>query len=68
MGVIVIGDEAALKKLQSKQIYAKRPPEEVREILLARIYRWVYAEAQPRSRIVIMTESEARRWVARPFV
>ena len=30
-----------------------------------RVYRWVYAEAQPRNRVIVMFESEVEKWASR---
>lgn len=36
--------------------------------LLERAYRWVHAEAQPKGRIVIMSERELLEWAQREGV
>ena len=64
MGVIVIGKESLL--LLGKQPAQKGKKTEVLEqVLLERAYRWVHAEAQPKGRIVIMSERELIEWAER---
>jgi hypothetical protein len=61
LGVIVIG-QANLDALQKSQAWKHKEPIEVRKALADRVYRWVYAEAQPRVRIIVMFEEEVRKW------
>ena len=72
LGVIVIGHAnletlasqfaATNKAAISTKALVQKQPEEFRKSLCDRIYRWVYAEAQPRSRIIVMFEDEVRAW------
>ena len=67
MGVIVIGNESlALLKKQSK--YSKQDDVELEKELSDRAYRWVYAEAQPKGRVVLMSERELIEWAVREGV
>jgi hypothetical protein len=61
LGVIVIGDSncAVLKKQPAHQ---KKSDEDIRQMLCDRVYRWVYAEAQPKGRIIVMFEAEVAAW------
>jgi len=61
LGVIVIGQDniAALLK---QPAHSKETEKQAQEILRDRVYRWVYAEAQPRSRVIIMFENEVLDW------
>ena len=66
LGVIIIG-EANLETLakQANQKNKSEPPktaDDFRTVLRDRVYRWVYAEAQPRGRIIVMFEKEVRLW------
>lgn len=64
MGVILIGDESlALLKKQPKHSQKQSPALETE--LLERAYRWVYAEAQPTGRVVLMSERELVEWAKR---
>lgn len=64
MGVIVIGDES-LELLKKQKPHQTKKANELEEELLDRVYRWVYAEAQPQGRVVIMSERELRLWAER---
>ena len=65
LGVIVIGTKSiALLKKQTKG-NATKTDEELEHILRDRVYRWVYAEAQPRTRIIVMFEREVAAWATR---
>ena len=75
LGVIVIGNanlEALAAQFASNNKVAistkaltQKQPEEFRKLLCDRIYRWVYTEVQPRSRIIVMFEDEVRAWPAK---
>ncbi len=60
LGVIVIGKENLLE-LQKRHI--GKNEKEVDKILRDRIYRWIYAEAQPHGRIIVMFEEDAVNWI-----
>ena len=61
LGVIVIG-EANFEYLQNTRSWKNKGKATVIKELRDRIYRWVYAEAQPRVRIIVMFEHEVRKW------
>jgi hypothetical protein len=44
--------------------HTERKAEELEDILHDRVYRWVYAEAQARGRIIVMFEREVIKWAA----
>jgi len=64
MGVLVIGT-GNLASLAKKQPHTSKTTKQLEKTLLDRIYRWVYAESQPRNRIVIMWEREIVDWAQR---
>jgi len=59
LGVIVIG-EANVDTLH--KVHSKKNRKKVEILLRDRIYRWVYAEAQPRTRVIVMFEHEVEAW------
>jgi hypothetical protein len=61
LGVIVIGKDN-VEALLKQPAHSKGTREQAQEILRDRVYRWVYAEAQPRSRVIIMFENEVLDW------
>jgi hypothetical protein len=61
LGVIVIG-EPNLAALQDSPAFKGKKRSVVRKSLCDRVYRWVYAEAQPKTRIVVMFEDQLRAW------
>jgi hypothetical protein len=67
MGVIVIGNES-LALLKKQTTYSKKKDEELEKELSDRAYRWVYAEAQPKGRVVLMSERELIEWAVREGV
>lgn len=62
LGVIALG-EANLTALQKQLGNQKKLPKEIKQTLRDRVYRWVYAEAQPKGRIIVMFEDEVIVWV-----
>ena len=64
MGVIVIGDES-FALLGKQPAHAAKEPAVLESELLERAYRWVHAEAQPKGRIVLMSERELFEWAKR---
>ena len=65
LGVIVIGS-GNIKYLKEKGPYQNQDEKQIKQILRERIYRWVYAEAQPRCRIIVVFEDEVTaRWADR---
>jgi hypothetical protein len=64
VGVIVLGSgNVALARTRNRS-YAALTEEEVQTQLVQRAYRYVYAEAQPRTRIVLMTEAQVVAWAS----
>jgi hypothetical protein len=61
LGVIVIG-QGNIETLLKQPAHSKATKEQAQEIIRDRVYRWVYAEAQPRGRVIIMFENEVRDW------
>jgi len=64
MGIVVVGEDN-LKQLRRLKSSASKTTEQLRDELCERVYRWVYAEAQPRNRVVVMSENEVRKWGGR---
>lgn len=67
MGVIVIGDES-FALLGKQRAHAAKNPQALEAELLERAYRWIHAEAQPKGRIVLMSERELIEWAEREGV
>jgi hypothetical protein len=61
LGVIVMG-KGNFDDLRKKPLHQQETDAQITEILRDRIFRWVYAEAQPKGRIIVMFESEVRAW------
>ena len=61
LGVIVIAQHN-LVTLQKLPSHAKENPKELQKILSDRVNRWVYSEAQAKSRIIVMFEREFINW------
>jgi len=61
LGVIVMGD-GNLAGLKKQPAHEKKSDEDIRQMLCDRVYRWVYAEAQPKGRIIVMFEDEVTTW------
>lgn len=65
LGVIVIGNKS-LELLKKQTIgNASKTSQELEQLLRDRVYRWVYAEAQPRTRVIVMFEREVEEWAKR---
>jgi hypothetical protein len=65
LGVVVIGTQSlALLKKQTIG-NATKTDEQLEQMLRDRVYRWVYAEAQPRTRVIVMFEREVSEWADR---
>lgn len=65
LGVVVIGmQNLVLLRKQTKGNLTKTD-EELEQLLRDRVYRWVYAEAQPRTRVIVMFEREISDWADR---
>jgi hypothetical protein len=61
-GVIVLGSgNIALARAKTRSL-AALTEQEVQTQLVQRAYRWIYAEAQPKTRIAIMTEEQIQAW------
>ncbi len=61
LGIIGIG-AGNLDAIKKPAINKEKTYSELKAILMDRVYRWVYAESQPRSRVVIMFEEEIVSW------
>lgn len=61
MGVIGIG-AGNLDALRKVNAHKDKSDKELEQILINRVYRWVYAESQPRGRVVIMFEDQLIKW------
>ena len=61
LGVVVIGN-GNIEALKKQPAHTNESAGQRKKILCDRVYRWVYAEAQPRSRIIDMFEDEVRAW------
>lgn len=59
LGVIVIGKDNII---QLAKTHPKETEKQLKQTLRDRVYRWVYAEAQPKVRIVVMFEDEVLAW------
>ena len=68
MGIIILGRSNLDAIRKRAEIHRHKSDEELWKLLVNRVYRWVYAEAQPKTRIVIMTEDEALKWAERAGV
>lgn len=64
MGVIIIGNES-LELLKKQKPHQNKDNSSLEKLLMDRVYRWVYAEAQPKGRVVIMSERELVEWAKR---
>lgn len=65
VGVLVIGN-ASISTLQERTKSLRDKSDiAVERNLVDRVYRWIYAESQPATRVVIMTEREIIAWAAR---
>jgi hypothetical protein len=62
VGVVVIGNGNISELQKSGRRWTTSSTDILEKELIQRVYRWVYAEAQPRGRIVVMTEREVRKW------
>ena len=61
LGVIGIG-AGNLEIIKKPLVHKDKTDSELKELLMERVYRWVYAEAQPNSRVVIMFEDQIIKW------
>lgn len=64
LGVIVVG-KGNFDDMRKKPNFVGINDKELKPTLRDRVYRWVYAEAQPKGRIVVMFEDEVRDWASR---
>ena len=65
MGVVVIGMQSVILLRKQTKGNAEKTDEELEQLLRDRVYRWVYAEAQPRTRVIVMFEREVSEWASR---
>ncbi len=61
LSIIGIGS-GNLEAIRKPAVHKNKNDSELQKILMDRVYRWVYAEAQPRGRVVIMFEEEIVSW------
>ena len=61
LSVIVLGN-GNIEALKNQSAHKDESDEERKQILRDRVYRWIYAEAQPRGRIIMLFENEVRAW------
>ena len=57
MGVVVIGNGNFMRLGKQDRFKSKRDSE-LEDIVMQRVYRWVYTESRPRNRIVTMSEQQ----------
>jgi len=62
VGVIVIGSGNITQVQKTTKSFATMSTTEVEKELIQRAYKWVYAEAQPKTRIVVMSEEQVLAW------
>jgi hypothetical protein len=67
MSVIVIGNQS-LALLKKQPAHSMKKDDVLEAELLDRAYRWVHAEAQPKGRVVLMSERELVEWAKREGV
>jgi hypothetical protein len=61
LGVIVVGS-GNLLTLNAQPAHRQESADEGKQLLRDRVYRWVYAEAQPEGRVIVMFEDEIVNW------
>ena len=61
LGSIGIGS-GNLDTLKKSTTHKDKSNTELQSMLMDRVYRWVYAESQPRSKVVIMFEDQIVEW------
>ena len=59
---IIVVAKHNLESLGNQPAHRKDSPGKLRMILTDRMYRWVYAEAQAKGRIIVMFEEEVKKW------
>jgi hypothetical protein len=64
LGVIVIGADN-LATLHKQPAHSGKKSVELEKTLRDRIYRWVYAEAQPKGRLIVMFEKDVIAWASK---
>jgi hypothetical protein len=64
LGVIVVGAENLIA-LQNQPANKDKTPAELEKTLRDRLYRWIYAEAQPKGRLIVMFEREVIAWASK---
>lgn len=62
LGVVVIGAVSLPLLRKQTKGNATKNDMELEQILKDRMYRWIYAEAQPRTRVIVMFEREVFGW------
>ena len=62
MGIVVLCEENVTKIRSRAKGNQDKSDEEIWRFLLERATQWVYAEARPSTRIVVLTEPEVKKW------
>ena len=65
LGVVVIGAGNLQLLRESALVHREKTEGDLDAVLMERLYRWVYAESQPRGRVVIMSEQDVVDWARR---
>jgi len=68
MGIIVLRRSNLDIVRKKTEKYRHKSDDELWKLIVNKVYRWVYAEAQPKTRIVIMTENEVLKWAEKADV
>lgn len=64
LGAIVVGGANLEALRRSAKVHSLRTLEELEAILLDRVYRWAYAESNPTTRIVVLSERQVVAWAS----
>jgi len=62
MGIIILGGHNVATMRSRAKKNESETEEKLWEMLISQVQQWVYAEAKPAGRIVIMTEDELVKW------
>lgn len=65
LGVLVVGNPSIDNLRLRTKMLRDETFEKVEKTLMDRVYRWIYAESQPTTRVVVMTEREISAWAQR---
>jgi len=61
LGIVVIGN-GNIDALAKKPAQLGKGREELQKILRDRVERWIYTEAQPKGRVIVMLEDDVADW------